>query len=350
MTRARIRGRNGEDVHGGEGELHDDRGRRAARCGSPTRTRSSSRKPGFTKLDLAEYYLAVAEAAVNQLRERPGTMKRFVDGVERRVLLPEAGAEGRAGLAADRDLHLPERAHRDRARRQRRRAPRLGGQPRGGRLQPASGPPRRPRPPRRAAGRPRPDARGSLEHGPQGGDVRPGGARGARAGRLSRRPRARAASTSTCGSSRAGTTSRCAGRRWRWPARSSAALPRNATSKWWKEERHGVFVDYNQNARDRTIASGYSVRPVARRARLLPARVGRGARRRARRAAARHRPGPAREEGRPGGGHRRRTPARSTSCSTSPAATRRGPRRRALAAALRQAARRAEAGAAVASA
>ena len=35
-----------------------------------------------------------------------------------------------------------------------------------------------------------------------------------------------------------------------------------ATSKWWKEERHGVFVDYNQNARDRTIASGYSVRPV----------------------------------------------------------------------------------------
>jgi DNA primase len=39
-------------------------------------------------------------------------------------------------------------------------------------------------------------------------------------------------------------------------------LPRNATSKWWKEERHGVFVDYNQNARDRTIAAGYSVRPV----------------------------------------------------------------------------------------
>ncbi|HEX5894327.1 MAG TPA: ATP-dependent DNA ligase, partial [Solirubrobacterales bacterium] len=38
-------------------------------------------KPGFTKLDLAEYYVAVEEAAVNQLRERPGTMKRFVDGV-----------------------------------------------------------------------------------------------------------------------------------------------------------------------------------------------------------------------------------------------------------------------------
>jgi len=37
--------------------------------------------------------------------------------------------------------------------------------------------------------------------------------------------------------------------------------PTIATSKWWKEERHGVFLDYNQNAKDRTIASAYSVRP-----------------------------------------------------------------------------------------
>src|ERR687886_1240579 len=52
--------------------------------------------------------------------------------------------------------------------------------------------------------------------------------------------------------------------------RAAAALAREverrapdlATSKWWKEERHGVFVDYNQNAKDRTIASGYSVRPT----------------------------------------------------------------------------------------
>ena len=39
-------------------------------------------------------------------------------------------------------------------------------------------------------------------------------------------------------------------------------LPELATSKWWKEERQGVFLDYNQNARDRTVASAYSVRPV----------------------------------------------------------------------------------------
>ncbi len=39
-------------------------------------------------------------------------------------------------------------------------------------------------------------------------------------------------------------------------------IPREATSRWWKEEREGVFIDYNQNARDRTVASAYSVRAV----------------------------------------------------------------------------------------
>jgi bifunctional non-homologous end joining protein LigD len=40
-------------------------------------------------------------------------------------------------------------------------------------------------------------------------------------------------------------------------------IPALASSKWWKEERHGVFLDYNQNAKDRTTASAYSVRPLA---------------------------------------------------------------------------------------
>ena len=39
-------------------------------------------------------------------------------------------------------------------------------------------------------------------------------------------------------------------------------VPALATSKWWKEERHGVFLDYNQNAKDRTTCSAYSVRPL----------------------------------------------------------------------------------------
>jgi bifunctional non-homologous end joining protein LigD len=40
-------------------------------------------------------------------------------------------------------------------------------------------------------------------------------------------------------------------------------MPRRATTRWWKEQREGVFIDYNQNARDRTVASAYSVRAVA---------------------------------------------------------------------------------------
>jgi DNA ligase D-like protein (predicted polymerase) len=62
-------------------------------------------------------------------------------------------------------------------------------------------------------------------------------------------------------------------RRWTFDEVRRAALalareverraPALATSKWWKEERHGVFVDYNQNAKDRTIAGAYSVRPKA---------------------------------------------------------------------------------------
>jgi bifunctional non-homologous end joining protein LigD len=62
-------------------------------------------------------------------------------------------------------------------------------------------------------------------------------------------------------------------RRWSFDQVRRAALalardverraPALATSRWWKEERHGVFVDYNQNAKDRTVASAYSVRPTA---------------------------------------------------------------------------------------
>jgi bifunctional non-homologous end joining protein LigD len=61
-------------------------------------------------------------------------------------------------------------------------------------------------------------------------------------------------------------------RRWTFTDVRRAALalsreverraPSLATSKWWKEERHGVFLDYNQNAKDRTTCSAYSVRPL----------------------------------------------------------------------------------------
>jgi bifunctional non-homologous end joining protein LigD len=61
-------------------------------------------------------------------------------------------------------------------------------------------------------------------------------------------------------------------RRWDFPQVRRAAvalareverrIPDKATSRWWKEERHGVFLDYNQNAKDRTVASAWSVRPT----------------------------------------------------------------------------------------
>jgi bifunctional non-homologous end joining protein LigD len=61
-------------------------------------------------------------------------------------------------------------------------------------------------------------------------------------------------------------------RRWSFDQVRRAALalareverraPDHASSKWWKEERHGVFLDYNQNAKDRTVASAWSVRPT----------------------------------------------------------------------------------------
>src|SRR5207249_6942481 len=62
-------------------------------------------------------------------------------------------------------------------------------------------------------------------------------------------------------------------RRWTFDQVRRAALalardverraPALATSAWWKEERHGVFIDYNQNAKDRTVATAWSVRPTA---------------------------------------------------------------------------------------
>ena len=61
-------------------------------------------------------------------------------------------------------------------------------------------------------------------------------------------------------------------RRWTYDQVRRAALalardveqrvPALASSKWWKEERHGVFIDYNQNAKDRTVAGAYSIRPT----------------------------------------------------------------------------------------
>ncbi|WP_343389362.1 hypothetical protein [Candidatus Amarobacter glycogenicus] len=108
--------------------------------------------------------------------------------------------------------------------------------------------------------RPRPHARSDLPRCP---DARHALQRCARRVGIHgyRRPAAAAESTSTSASNRSGRSPKSAAApRLRPGGRAAGALL--ATTAWWKEERHGVFIDYNQNARDRTVASAYSVRPT----------------------------------------------------------------------------------------
>jgi bifunctional non-homologous end joining protein LigD len=218
-------------------------------------------KPGWTKLDLVEYYLAAADAVLIHLRERPTVMKRFVNGImedpiwQKRVPknLPEwlqtttvAFPSGRTAeeLVANDEAHLAWAVN-------------LGV----------------------IDFNPHPVRRADLEHPDElrvdldptddatWDDVRQTamvahqvlGEHGLRG------------YPKVSGSKGIHVNVRIAPE-WSYLEVRRAALalareierraPELATSKWWKEERHGVFVDYNQNARDRTVASAYSVRPT----------------------------------------------------------------------------------------
>jgi len=219
-----------------------------------------SGKGGLTKLDLVEYYLAVAEPAVLHLRERPGTMKRFVDGAggefffQKRVpknapdWLQTATFTFPSGRSAT-ELVVNDAAHLV-------WAVNLGV----------------------IDFNPHPVRRSDLDCPDElRVDLDP-------------QPRVRWASVrkvamcvkevlednglvgwpKTSGSRGIHVNVRIKPE-WDYDEVRRAALalareverrvPKLATSKWWKEERHGVFVDYNQNARDRTVASAWSVRP-----------------------------------------------------------------------------------------
>jgi hypothetical protein len=104
-------------------------------------------KPGHTKLDLANYYLAVAGAACLHLRERPTTMKRFVDGAAGEFFFQKRVPKGAPDWLQTATVKFPSGRSATELVRQRRRPPRLGGQPRSDRLQPLA---LAPRPPRRA--------------------------------------------------------------------------------------------------------------------------------------------------------------------------------------------------------
>jgi bifunctional non-homologous end joining protein LigD len=218
-------------------------------------------KPKFTKLDLAEYYIAVEEAAVNQLRERPGTMKRFVDGVSGEFFFQKRVPQGAPGWLQTATFTFPsgrtatELVVNDAAHLV--WAVNLGVVD------------FNPHPVRRAD-LDRPDElRVDLDPMPgvRWNTVR----KVAMCVKDVLEEHGLAGYPKTSGSRGIHVNVRIEPR-WDYIEVRRAALalareverrlPRNATSKWWKEERHGVFVDYNQNARDRTIASGYSVRPV----------------------------------------------------------------------------------------
>src|SRR5918994_2567516 len=218
-------------------------------------------KPGWTKLDLAEYYVTAADAVLVHVRERPTVLKRFVNGIteepiwQKRVpqKVPEwlqtATVDFPSGRTAE-ELVANDEAHLV-------WAVNLGV----------------------IDFNPWPARRGDLDHPDElRVDLHPTPGIGWDAVRrtamvvrdvlaehgLEGYPK-------TSGSKGIHVNVRVEPR---WSSievrRAALALAREverrapdlATSKWWKEERHGVFVDYNQNARDRTVASCYSVRPT----------------------------------------------------------------------------------------
>ena len=284
---------------------------------------------------------------------RPMALKRFVDGIDEGAVLPEAGARQPARLDAGRDADVPVRADggRDRARRGGRRSP---GSPTS-----AASTSTRTRSAPTTSTTPTSCASTSTRcpgvpvvAGPRGRAAScsealeaVGPRRLAEDVRLARHPHQRPDRAAL--DVRAGP----AGGAGAGPRRRARARRRSRPSKWWKEERHGVFLDYNQNAKDRTVASAYSVRPLPDARVSFPLRWDEVADVVAEDFTLATVPALYAERGDAGAGHRRRGRARSRRCSSCQRAARgRGPGRRAVAAELREAGGRAAARPAVAEA
>jgi DNA ligase D len=218
-------------------------------------------KPGFTKLDLAEYYVAVADAAVIHLRERPTTMKRFVDGVEGDFFFQKRVPKNAPDWMQTATVHFP--SGRSATELVANDAAHLVWAVNLGVID------FNPWPVRRADLDHPDELRVDLDPTPEASwdDVR----KVAMCVREVLSDHKLEGFPKTSGNRGIHVNVRVEPK-WDFTEVRRAALalareverrvPELATSKWWKEERHGVFVDYNQNARDRTIASAYSVRPV----------------------------------------------------------------------------------------
>jgi DNA ligase D-like protein (predicted polymerase) len=216
---------------------------------------------GYTKLDLVQYYLAIADGALTGIRGRPMALKRFVDGITKEPFFQKRAPDNTPDWIRTAELMFPSGRTADEIVVDEAAAliwvVNLGCID----LNPH---------PVRADDLDHPDElRVDLDPVPgvpwaQVRDVAMVCRDALEAVGLVGWPK-------TSGSRGIHINVRIA-RDWTYPEVRRAALalardverraPRIATSKWWKEERHGVFLDYNQNAKDRTVASAYSVRPL----------------------------------------------------------------------------------------
>src|SRR6187200_2069464 len=218
-------------------------------------------RAGHTKLDLVDYFLAVADGALTGVRGRPMALKRFVDGAEKEPFFQKRAPDNRPDWLRVATLTFPSG----------RTADEIVLDEAAGLIWVAN------------LGcidlNPHPVRADDLDHPdelrvdldpvpgiewPQIRDVALVAQEALEAVGLVGWPK-------TSGSRGIHINVRIE-RRWTYTEvrRAAVALARDvearapsiATSKWWKEERHGVFLDYNQNAKDRTVASAYSVRPL----------------------------------------------------------------------------------------
>ncbi|HKR65587.1 MAG TPA: non-homologous end-joining DNA ligase [Thermoanaerobaculia bacterium] len=218
-------------------------------------------KAGYTKLDLAKYYAAVAEGALRGIRARPIVLKRYVNGADQEPFFQKRAPDKHPDWIETVELKFPsgrtarEIVVNDAA--QLLWIVNLGCID----LNPH---------PVRANDLEHPDElRVDLDPGPgvSFADVR----KVALIVREVLEEHALVGWPKTSGSRGIHVNVRIE-RKWTFDQVRRAALavarevekraPKIATSKWWKEERHGVFLDYNQNAKDRTVASAWSVRPT----------------------------------------------------------------------------------------
>ncbi|HET6380094.1 MAG TPA: DNA polymerase domain-containing protein [candidate division Zixibacteria bacterium] len=216
---------------------------------------------GITKMDLVEYYLAVADGALRGVMKRPMALKRFVDGITGEAFFQKRAPRSVPAFVSTVELSFPSGRTAEEVVVTNRAAlawvVNLGCVD----LNPH---------PVRADDLAHPDElRVDLDPGPgvPWDDVR----RVAMVVREVLAEHGLIGWPKTSGSRGMHVYARVE-RRWGFTEVRRAALalareverraPQISTSRWWKEERHGVFIDYNQNAKDRTVASVYSVRPV----------------------------------------------------------------------------------------